>query len=120
LLPILHRGRIVLARWGCRRNESRVLPCTGWTTTRSAALRFWHDVGGRAVTVPAYLGYEKSVWIPLRSQVRAVLAFDLRGQPHAFVVCELDSADHEVMRHSEPMPVLVGGIGPDRAVSASC
>jgi hypothetical protein len=29
LLPVLHYGRIVLARWGCRRNESRVLPCTG-------------------------------------------------------------------------------------------
>jgi hypothetical protein len=57
VLPVLHRGRIVLARWGCRRNESRVLPCTGWTTTRStAASRFWRRVDGVAVLVPASWG----------------------------------------------------------------
>ncbi len=87
LLPVLHNGRIILARWGCCRGESRVLPCTGWTT-RGAGSRFWRDVGGRTVTVPAYLGYENAEWIRLRSQVRAVLAYDLGGQPHAFIVCE--------------------------------
>ncbi len=35
VIPVLHRGWVVLARWGCRRNESRVLPCTGWTTTQA-------------------------------------------------------------------------------------
>jgi hypothetical protein len=89
LLPVLHRGRIVLARWGCRRNESRVLPCTGWTTTgTSAAMRYWCSVGGVAVVVPAYLGFERGAWVKLRGPVRAVLAYDQRGQPHAFIVCK--------------------------------
>jgi hypothetical protein len=34
LRPIVHEGgRMTLARWGCRREECRVLPATGWTTT---------------------------------------------------------------------------------------
>jgi hypothetical protein len=50
MLPFLHRGRIVLARWGCRRNESRFLPWTGWTTTGSAAaVWYWRWVGAVAV-----------------------------------------------------------------------
>jgi hypothetical protein len=103
VLPVLHRGRIVLARWGCRRNESRVLPCTGWTTTRSAvAARYWRSVGGVAVLVPAYLGFDDGVWIRLRGPVRAVLAYDERGQPHAFVVCEPVDAKCDVERLSRP------------------
>jgi hypothetical protein len=97
LLPIVHEGgRITLARWGCRREECRVLPCTGWTTAQGATSRFWPEVGGRTVTMPAYLGYEDGAWVPLRSQGRAVLAYDSRGQPHAFVVCELST--HCVLR----------------------
>jgi hypothetical protein len=89
LLPVLHRGRVILARWGCRRNESRILPRAGWTTTRSAAaVRYWRSVGGVAVVVPAYRGFEDGAWVRLRGPVRAVLAYDERGQPHAFIVCE--------------------------------
>src|SRR5271165_5463761 len=40
LLPVLHRGRIILTRWGCHRGECRILPCTGWTTTRGAESQF--------------------------------------------------------------------------------
>jgi hypothetical protein len=109
LLPVLHRGRIILARWGCRRGECRVLPCSGWTTTRGAASRFWHDVGGRSVTVPAYLGYENAEWILLPSQVRAVLAYDSRGQPHAFIVCEPTSNYSQVMRMGASMPAMIEG-----------
>jgi hypothetical protein len=116
VLPVLNNGRIILARWGCRRQESRVLPCTGWTTTKGAASRFWREVGSRTVTVPAYLGYENAVWVPLRSQVRAVLAYDSRGQPHAYVVCEPASNYDEVMAKSEWMPALVGGIEPSGAL----
>jgi hypothetical protein len=118
LLPVLHNGRIVLARWGCRRQESRVLPCTGWTTLRGAASRFWCEVGGRMVMVPAYLGYEKSVWVPLRSQVRAVLPYDSRGQPHAFIVCEPASTQHRAMTRPERMLARVGGVEPSGAASA--
>jgi hypothetical protein len=86
LLPVLHRGRIVLARWGCRRSESRVLPCTGWTTAHSAAeVHYWRSVGGLNVVVPAYLGFEGSSSVKLRRLVRAVLAHGKRGQPHAFL-----------------------------------
>jgi hypothetical protein len=109
VLPVLHRGRVVLARWGCRRNESRVLPCTGWTTTRSAvASRYWREVGGVAVLVPAYRGVEDGAWVRLRGPVRAVLAHDERGQAHAYVVCEPSTNFHEVRARSTGMPVMVG------------
>jgi hypothetical protein len=98
LLPVLHGGRIVLARWGCRRNESRVLPCTGWTTTATAAaMRYWRWVGGVAVLVPAYLGFEGGEWVKLRRPVRAVLAYDERGQPHAFIDCKPVEANCAVL-----------------------
>jgi hypothetical protein len=127
LLPVLHRGRIVLARWGCRRNESRDLPCTGWTTSQGTASRFWREVGGRTVTVPAYLGYEDGEWVPLRSHVQAVLAYDSRGQAHAYIVCEpslppasrflsghaisrrLPSTSDELRRGAEAAPSIVCG-----------
>jgi hypothetical protein len=112
VLPVLNNGRIILARWGCCRQESRVLPCTGWTTTQGSASRFWRDVGGRTVTVPAYLGYDNSVWVPLRSQVQAVLAYDSRGQPHAFIVCEPASNDSQVMTKAEWKPAIVDGKEP--------
>jgi hypothetical protein len=101
VLPVLHRSRIVLSRWGCRRTESRVLPCTGWTTTRSAAaVRYWRSVGGVAVLVPAYLGFEGGTWVRLHWPVRAVLAHDERGQPHAFIACEACDAKCDDTRRS--------------------
>jgi hypothetical protein len=30
-LPIWHEGQLRIVRWGCRRNQSKVLPCTAWT-----------------------------------------------------------------------------------------
>jgi hypothetical protein len=51
-------------------------------------MRFWRSVGGVAVLVPAYLGFEGGDWVKLWRPVRAVLAYDERGQPHAFIACE--------------------------------
>jgi hypothetical protein len=102
LLPVLHRDRIVLARWGCRRNESRVLPCTGWTTTGTAAAKcYWRSVGGVAVIVPADLGFEGGEWVKLRRPVRAVLAYDERGQPHAFIARESADVNCDVVKRSD-------------------
>jgi hypothetical protein len=110
VLPVLHRGPVVRARWGCRRNESRFLPCTGWTTTRSdAAARYWRRVGGAVALVPAYLGFESGAWVKLSGPVRAVLPHDERDQPHAFVVCEPSGGCGGAMTGSEWMPELVGG-----------
>jgi hypothetical protein len=64
------------------------------------------------VMVPANLGYEKSVWVPLRSQVRPVLPYDSRGQPHAFIVCEPASTQHRAMTRPEWMLARVGGVEP--------
>jgi hypothetical protein len=30
-LPVRHEGQLLIARWGCRRGESRSLPVGGWT-----------------------------------------------------------------------------------------
>jgi hypothetical protein len=111
LLPVLHHGRIVLARWGCRHNESRNLSCTGWTTTSNdAAVRYWRSVGGVAVVVPAYLGLEDGAWVKLRRPVRAVLAYDERGQPHAFIACKPVETNCDVV--TRPARALACGHAP--------
>ncbi len=61
------------------------------------------------VVVPAYLGFEGGAWVRLRGPVRAVLAYDERGQPHAFVVCEPTGGCCGVMTRPERRPALVGG-----------
>jgi hypothetical protein len=110
LLPVVHDGgRLTLARWGCRREECRVLPSTGWTRADKIESGFWRDAGGEEVTIPASRGYDNGFWVPLPAPIRAVLVRPAEDQSHAFIVCEQASNYYERMTRSEWMPALVGG-----------
>jgi hypothetical protein len=61
LLPVWHEGRLLLVRWGNRR-ESRRLPCTGWTWLSTVEAGRWTGYGAELVDVPATLGLENGVW----------------------------------------------------------
>jgi hypothetical protein len=64
LLPIEHAGgHITLARWGCRREECRVLPATGWTRADRLASGLRCEAGAEEVTIPASRGYEGGFWL---------------------------------------------------------
>src|SRR5262249_14765177 len=108
LLPVWHEGQLHIVRWGCRRNESKVLPCTVWT--RQASI----EEGPRAareaepVDIPATLGYEGGVWYKIRQGIRGVLVHDEQGEPVAYLICEPASHYYEVMTRSRRMPVLLG------------
>ncbi len=110
LLPISHAGgRVSLARWGCRREECRVLPSTGWTTDERVKSGYWREVGAEEVTIPAARGYDGGYWYAIPSPIRAVLVRPVDGQVHVFVVCQPASNYYAVMTKSEWMPAMIEG-----------
>jgi hypothetical protein len=108
LLPVWHEGRLLLARWGCRRGDSRVLPCTGWTLLSTVERGGWNDLDAAEVDIQAAMGWENGVWFRIRRGVRGVLVRDERGRPTAYMVCEPASHYYAVMTRSKRMPALIG------------
>jgi hypothetical protein len=108
LLPVWHEGQLLLARWGCRRGESRALPCTGWAWLATVEAGGWAGFGAESVVIPATLGLENGVWFAVRQGVRGLLVHDEGGVPVAYMLCEPASHYYRVMTRSERMPVLVG------------
>jgi hypothetical protein len=108
VLPVRSKGQLLLVRWGCRRGDSRVLPCTGWTWRKTVEGGGWKDVGVKEVVIPAtqYLGGD--IWFGGRQGVRGVLARDERGRDVVYMVCEPARKDYETMTGSRWMPVRVG------------
>src|SRR5262249_52749988 len=97
VLPAWHEGRLVLARWGNRRGESRRLPCTGWTWRETVASGYWAAAGAAAVDVPATMGLEGGVWFRVRQGVRGLLVADERGREVVYLVCQPASHYYQVM-----------------------
>jgi hypothetical protein len=108
LLPVWHEGRLMLTYWGCRRGESRHLPCTAWTRRATVEAGTWVAWGSAPVLVPATLGLDRGVWYRVRQGVQGVLAEDEHGQARVYVVCEPASHYYHMMTRSDWMPVLVG------------
>jgi hypothetical protein len=108
VLPVWHEGRLQIVRWGCRRGESKVLPCTGWTWLESVEEGRWGDWEAVPVDIPATLGLEKGVWYRVREGLRGVLVHDEQGRPAVYMICEPASHYYQVMTRSERMPVLIG------------
>ena len=108
ILPAWHEGRFVMARWGCRRGESRVLPCTGWARLATVEAGVWAGWEAEPVEVPASLGFDGGVWYAVRQGLRGVLVSDERGAAHVYPLCEPASHYYRVMTRSEWMPVLIG------------
>src|SRR5262245_62091882 len=65
LLPVWHEGQLRLVRWGCRRGESKVLPCTGWTWQESVEEGCWAVWEAEPVDIPATMGFEGGVWFTI-------------------------------------------------------
>ena len=96
VLPVwLPEGRLVLAAWGNRRDESRTLPVTRWASLRSWELGRWARYNPTLVTIPATLVAdgrpELPVWVSVRQGLRALLARDEVGRPRVFPLCEPSS-----------------------------
>ncbi len=108
VLPVWHEGRLHIARWGCRRGESRILPCTGWTWQAKVEAGFWSGLDAAEVEIPATLGLANGVWFRVRRGMRGALVHDEGGMPVVYMVCEPASHYYAIMTRCKWMPVLVG------------
>jgi hypothetical protein len=107
LLPIRHEGQLGVARWGCRRGESRALPVGGWTRRATVESGYWSQCGAEAVDVPAALALDGGVWYAVRQGLRGVLVRDEGGTERVYLVCEPASHYYRVMTRGDWMPVLI-------------
>jgi hypothetical protein len=108
LLPAWHDGQLIIARWGCRRTESLVLPCSGWTHLVSVETGRWADWRAEEVMVPASLCLDNGVWYRVSQGVRGVLVRDERALLRVYPICEPASHYYQVMTRSAWMPALIG------------
>lgn len=96
-LPVWHEGRLRVVRWGARRGESRVLPCTGWTWRATVEAGGWAAWRAVPVDVPATMALERGIWYKVRQGIRGLLVDDEHGIPTAYLICEPSSHYYEVM-----------------------
>jgi hypothetical protein len=105
---VWHAGRLQLVRWGCRREESRRLPCTGWTWLATVAAGGWLPWEPVPVDIPATMGLDNGIWYRIRQGIRGLLVHDEQGTPTVYLICEPSSHYYRVMTRSQRMPVLIG------------
>jgi hypothetical protein len=108
VLPVWHEGQLLIVRWGCRRAESRFLPCSGWTRLTTVEAGRWADWRAEEVVVPASLCFDNGVWYKVRQGFRSVFVRDERGVARVYPICEPASHYYQVMTRSAWMPALVG------------
>jgi hypothetical protein len=107
-LPVWYEGRLELARWGCRRGESRVLPCTGWTWRSTVEDGGWNGSEPIPVDIPATMGLDRGIWYRIRQGIRGLLVHDEQERPIVYMICEPASHYYRIMTRSRWMPVLIG------------
>lgn len=108
LLPVRHGGQLRLVRWGVRRDESRRLPCTGWTWQATVEAGLWAGTEVEPVVIPASFGLERGIWFRIREGIRGLLARDEHGLEAVYMLCEPASHYFGVMTRSTRMPLLIG------------
>jgi hypothetical protein len=108
VLPVWYEGQLRLVRWGVRRNESRRLPCTGWTWQATVEAGRWAETDAEPVVIPASFGLERGIWFRIREGIRGLLARDEHGREAVYMLCEPASHYFAVMTRSSRMPVLIG------------
>lgn len=106
-LPVLREGRLLLARWGNTRGQSRFLPRTGWTWLESVEQGCWRDSGAVAVDIPATFGVERGRWFRVVQGIRGLLVPDERGFAVVYMICVPPTRYYTVMTRSDRMPVLI-------------
>jgi hypothetical protein len=107
-LPVWHAGRLRIVRWGCRRSQSRVLPCTGWTKRATVEAGRWANWNAEPAEVPAALGMDNGFWYAIEKGIRALLVCDEHGTERVYIICEPSSHYYQVMTRSTWMPVMTG------------
>jgi hypothetical protein len=107
-LPVWTEHGIELVRWGCRRGESRQLPCTRWTMLSTVKAGKGAEHRPERVEIPASLILHNGRWIAVRQGVQGLLVRDEAGMPVVYVLCEPASHYYEVMTRLKWAAVLVG------------
>src|ERR1043165_4952677 len=107
-LPVWHEGQLRLIRWGCRKQHSKVLPCTGWAWLSSIEEGAWAAWEPEPVEIPATMGLENGVWFKIQQGIKGVLVNDERGIAKVYVGGEPASHYYQTMTKNKRMPVLVG------------
>ena len=75
-IPVWHDGRLILARWGNGRGQSRYLPRTGWTWLDTIESGGWRNAPAVGVDIPVSLALDRGVWLrPFRNLVYAMPPF---------------------------------------------
>jgi hypothetical protein len=108
VLPVWSEGQLIIARWGCRRGETKVLPITGWAwlaTLESGGFSAWEP---EPVEIPATFALDRGIWYGVREGIRGLLVKDESGAAVVYALCQPASRYYEVMTRSERMPVLIG------------
>jgi hypothetical protein len=101
------KEQLVIARWGCRRGESRTLPLTGWTWLRTVKSGCWKQVGAKEVVIPASNCLDSGIWFGVRQGIRGMLVRDDRWRDVVYMVCEPAPNDYALVIKRHWMPVLV-------------
>ena len=108
VLPVWLDGQLQILRWGNRRGQSRILPCTAWTWLATLEEGGWGDRAPVPVVIPATMGLDHGVWFRIREGVRGLSVRDEEGRPTVYVLCEPASHYYQIMTRSAGMPVLIG------------
>lgn len=108
VLPVWLDGRLQILPWGRRRQESRLLPCTAWTSLATLESGGWGDVEVELVVIPATIALDRGVWYRVREGIRGVAVRDEKGRSVVYVLVEPASHYYEVMTRCPWMPVLLG------------
>lgn len=107
-LPVWRDGRLLLARWGNGRGQSRWLPRTGWTWLETIQGGGWRNTQAIPVDIPASFGLERrGVWYLIEVGIRGLLVGDERGNAVVYMVCEPASHYYRTMTGSNRMPVFI-------------
>lgn len=106
-LPVYRDGKLVFARWGNGRGQSRLLPRTGWTWLSTVREGGWRGIGAIPVEIPASFGLERGIWFRIEQGIRGILVPDERDLAVVYMLCEPSSHYFRIMTRSDRMPVLI-------------
>lgn len=105
-IPVLHCGRIVVAKWGASASDGVGLPRTGWTMTSSIEAGSWGSFGAEPCVIPCDFVLCGSVWYPTRVGIRG-LVVEHEGTTWAYMEVEPACRYYSAMAHERFQPVLV-------------
>lgn len=107
MVPIIHEGRLTMARWGTHKGESSRLPVSGWTWLDSVERGKWMSHDAAEVVIPARLGFDRGIWFMVREGARGIVLRE-GGQLVVYMIVVPASHYYQVMTRAKQMAALVG------------